>query len=485
MVPKTGTISGLDDDFDLGTTKRASKMDDLDDIPLKVKKKKERPKKFIDDIDSFSDSDSESDQEESPMSDKESMSSELSSSRSNLGHSHGLASRTGESVTMTMSRSSSKSDVSEKSDLSDLAKRAANASPSVARERGYGPIGSPSVDAYGLAPPPPLKVPTALSSRPIGTSAAEEARLQMHRVDMEFVTSIANEVVERLYQGKNVSQEEKSITFEQVSKQIWSDFQRSGSSPAIDNSALTLPQSKPTKLPSSGVDLSAIDQGRNKINYADQYMKTFYQKNLPDPYTKRPPNSNSNISGSSFLTTNPSSTFSFPSIHSTEPPPPLSIPTSAMTDTGKFPSIHSDTSLSFPSSGSGNIWSTNDASSIPSALNLGNPYAPPQAPPPLKLPEKANPFNNLSIGTSIAKNDISAPMTGYSSALLRKHQGMQTELRTMEKDTMTDPYEPNKEEMMRLQEQLKFKDSQLRWAQNQIVELSEIVTARDKRNQVI
>ncbi|KAK3107126.1 hypothetical protein FSP39_007850 [Pinctada imbricata] len=503
---KTGGVAGLDDDFNISVPKTRSKMDDLDDIPVyKSKKKKEKKKKSynMDDIDSFSDSEEESNYDGSVISDRESFSSELSSSRSNFlqGQGQNLSVKSGDNVAMTMSRSSSKSDVSEKSDLSDLAKPNKlvenSSSPSVARDRGFGPIGSPAMldskatfenTCSGISQPKPLKIPPGLATRQqllVSTSDSSSKH-----ADGESLNSLVNEVVNRIYLGKNVSQDERMKTYNQVLRDVISEYQRTGSLPTAD---FVLSQTAAnTKPGTSGFDLSAIDQGRNKIANADQYMKSFYQKNTIDPYSayKKPAVTINNSSSSVFPPASSSTnTYSFPSIHSNEPippvppPPPLTLPVPATTSlTGQFPSIHSDPSFPFPSKSSGNIWSTNDASSIPNAFSLSTP----QHEPSMKLPEKTSPFfSNLSIGTSLTQEDKPLTLSGYSDALLRKHQSVQVAPLCVSREVMTDPYEPYKEDIARMLEERNVMETQLKLAQKQIQELSEILTSRDQRNQAV
>lgn len=494
-VVKKSSMADLDDDFDLGPVRSGSMMDKIDEIHLisPSKKKKKTKNKIsvrdLDDIDSFSSS-SGSDSDSLCEDDAGSLNSELSSVRSGkASSSHKIQVENGRIADLKQnldvsSRSSSKSDLSEKSgnDLSyELMAKAYRNSPVASQylkdKQGLLPGSPPMTEngrsgdkgLYGLAFPQPLKIPSQIIQRPPVMSLHSEASIaaekEIDRIDNEMVKEIANDVMERLMLGKNFSLAEKQETYNRVTQDIWKDFnkQRSGSSSvwSIDNKPMY------TQTPPSTLD------SRQRKNYAEQFMKSHYQNNSTDPQHEKP--SMPPPSTFPYPSKPPISTVnsSFPSLTPTQGgPPPLSLPTS-------FSSVHNYTSnITYPSLNP-SIWSSDSGTSLREGVpNMTSFSAPP---PPLNLPSFApGPFGNLSMGTSLTEPSVSSTLSSVFGT--HSDQCVQTSVQTRDTETNTDPYEPA--EYIQSVRECEILRATVAGLQNQVGEREAMLREWTKRTQV-
>lgn len=458
-VVKKGSIDALDDDFDLGPVRTGSKMDRIDEIHLispTKKKKKTKTKisrKDLDDIDSLSSSPS-SDNDFSCEDDTGSLNSELSGARSGKVSlsSVKMQAENGRIVDLKQnldisSRSSSKSDLSEKSgnDLSyDLMAKAYRNSPVASlyvKDKQGLLSGSPTfsengrnVDKslHGLTAPQPLKLPSQFSQKTPGMSLHSEASIaaekEIDRIDNEMVKEIADDVMERLILGKNVSAAERQEMYNRITQDIWKDFKKQRTSVSsvwpLDNKSLYTQMS-----------LSSLDS-RQRKNYAEQFMKSHYENNTTDPLQGKTSFPHSTpIHSFPYPSKPPITTVSnnFPNLHTTQGvPPPLTLPTS-------FSSANSYTSnITYPSLNP-SIWAstsgTNEAMpSIPNVTSFSTP------PPPLNLPSFASgPFGGFNIGTSLTEPSVSSTLSSVFGT--HSDQCVQTAVETRDIEVNTEPYE--------------------------------------------
>lgn len=456
---KKGSIDALDDDFDLGPVRTGSKMDRIDEIHLispTKKKKKTKTKisrKDLDDIDSLSSSPS-SDNDFSCEDDTGSLNSELSGARSGKVSlsSVKMQAENGRIVDLKQnldisSRSSSKSDLSEKSgnDLSyDLMAKAYRNSPVASlyvKDKQGLLSGSPTfsengrnVDKslHGLTAPQPLKLPSQFSQKTPGMSLHSEASIaaekEIDRIDNEMVKEIADDVMERLVLGKNVSAAERQEMYNRITQDIWKDFKKQRTSVSsvwpLDNKSLYTQMS-----------LSSLDS-RQRKNYAEQFMKSHYENNTTDPLQGKTSFPHSTpIHSFPYPSKPPITTVSnnFPNLHTTQGvPPPLTLPTS-------FSSANSYTSnITYPSLNP-SIWAstsgTNEAMpSIPNVTSFSTP------PPPLNLPSFASgPFGGFNIGTSLTEPSVSSTLSSVFGT--HSDQCVQTAVETRDVEVNTEPYE--------------------------------------------
>ncbi|XP_056012499.1 uncharacterized protein LOC125682526 isoform X2 [Ostrea edulis] len=485
IVLKKGSITSLDDDFDLGPTKSVSKMDRIDDISLisPVKKKRTKNKISLKDLEGIDSLSSASDSDSDLSSDLESLNSDLSSTRSGKASSNiksqtenGRISDVKQNLDIS-SRSSSKSDLSEKSgsDLSyELMAKAYRNSPVAStfmKDKAYLLSGSPTVSengrtgektAAGLVVPLPLKIPSQFSQRPSPSSLQSEASIaaerEIDRVDSEMVKEIADDVVERLFSGKKVSPAERQETYNRVTQDIWKDFRKppnptSSSVWSMENKSLYTQMS-----------LGSLDN-RQRKSYAEQFMKNHYQKNMTDPLQQK----------SSFSSSTPTSTFpypskpplstvdnSFPALHMSEGvPPPLSLPIS-------LSSINNYSSSNTLSSVTRNIWSadTSVGEGISTVSNVSSFSTPP---PPLNLPSFASgPFGSISIGTSLTGSNVSTSLSSVFGS--HADQGTQAGVETRDSGVNTDLYEPFRAEYLRSQEECELLKKTMTRVQTQVQE---------------
>ncbi|XP_061169827.1 E3 ubiquitin-protein ligase TTC3-like [Saccostrea echinata] len=486
-VIKKGSIASLDDDFDLGPTRSGSKMDSIDDIHLisPTKKKKNKNKispKDLDAIDSLSSS-SDSDSDSASDDETESLNSDFSSTRSGRASSsvklqteNGRVGDLKQNLDVS-SRSSSKSDLSERSgsDLSyDLMAKAYRSSPvasTFVKDKSFFMSSSPTVSEngrasdktwQGLAVPQPLKIPSQFSQMPPVMSLQSEASIaaekEINRIDTEMVKEIADDVVERLFLGKNVSPAERQETYNRVTQDIWKDFKKKQSSVSsvwpLDNKSLY-----------SQMSMSSLDK-RQKKNYAEHFMKSHYQKNLTDPLQQTPSCHPPSTSTFPYSSKPPISTVdnSFPALHTMERiPPPLSLPISLST-------VNSYNSNAPLSTVNPSIWSSTSETSVSEGIscipNVSNFSTPP---PPLNLPSFASgPFSSISIGTSVTESSVSSTLSTVFGSHADKGSQICVEKRDSEMNT--DPYEPYRIEYLRSQEDCEQMKNNMARLQSQVQE---------------
>lgn len=255
-------------------------MDSIDDFPAM----KKTPKKgSIDDIDDDEISDSESDYRHSGS----------SFNGVKLGPMSTLY--TG-NVDTNISRSSSKSDMSDRSNRSDV-------SPSVSNEPkpmkpltvGFGALefmagrkGSGILDkgvkdfdsASSVFSRDDSEIVDSVSLSSLSNEVQKAGEEFVRKSDEKFVAELAESVVEKLYEGKTVSESEKQETLRRVSSDIWKDFERSAKGQKSG-------ESDSWSNTSAGADYS-----KNLGKFATDFMKKHYENS---DGTVSSPTSNFNI----------------------------------------------------------------------------------------------------------------------------------------------------------------------------------------------
>lgn len=453
-------------------------IDSIDDIPLYTASKKVK-KKHLDDLDDYksvSETDSESLKDGSISDVKtDGFKSSLLDDKIDYYKASKDDKLWGDPIS-NISRSSSRSDLSEHSDISsELMAKAymqpnrhsplanpvtskpswtnKDMGPSPNTTLGFGPIGSPVPSSMDKGLDSGISKP--VSSNMLGQNGMtlhEEVAIatekEIKKIDTQLVNELAEEVVDQMFFGKNVSDSQRSLTFDRVAKDIWSDFKKSSDSssfPSVSRTNFGFPTNSGDKN---------MNFSRDKKSYAEQFMKSHYQqKTYTDPTGL----------GETFLS-------------------PFAV-----------------SSQEYPSVSSSSIWSN---SLTPSGSNLGTSFPiPPFPPKPLTLPNtKVHPFGNLSIGTSIGAPATQSDFSSFSStpyyqpssdssgrssvSVSTNEQSVQVTIETRCVEVNTDPYEPYKESLIKANEERNYFERSLQDAVTQLQEITTLLQQRDTRCKV-
>jgi hypothetical protein len=277
-------------------------IDDIDLIPVARKNKKTKKKnKGMDDLDDFdwNISDSESFKESVGVSDLDSVSSREDTSKfierekMDLNKLDPRLEKPEAKMEFSISRSSSKSDISERSDLSAELKtgkqkmmelkpqpnsksmwpsreRTINSSPNT-----FGPIGSPvPLDKFENKNEQSETFPSysSYSNDKNGSlllmDTQKAAEREKFRIDSQYVQELSDQVMKDMTLGKNLTDSERKDLQRQVTHDIWTDFKRTSK-----KSDQWTPKSNDT----------GYEYTTNIKSHTEQYMKNFYQKKNTDP----------------------------------------------------------------------------------------------------------------------------------------------------------------------------------------------------------
>lgn len=491
---KGGGIDSLDD-FSLTSPVKHAKpetrmhnldsLDSIDDIDIFKRPKGNNSMDTLDEIRWTSENDTES--VKSSISDRESI-----SSRGDLFEERQDSKVLSVDSKMDlMSRSSSRSDVSERNsdiselmtksyktdqrfssiDKSDVSEIMANtysvppgdgSSPrmspgpsswpapgSPAVRQGFGPIGSPVPSASDSSPvnrPAPLSSPLVNQSRlyvspsvsprvirppavpNFGHSSLKEevnmaTQKECQRMDNKFVQELANDTVDQMLMNGIIRETDRNKTLEQVSHDIWQDMssQKNVLAPAT----------------------------KTKKNMVDQYMKNHYEKKKD--YSL-------NMTGLPSVTTSSiwsTGDDSIKNSYSSFPPPPIAMPPSLST----YPP-YAPTNFSMGQS-------TSSSSYTPTNFSIGQSTSSSifSQPPPLSqnFPGAKPPLH---------------PFTPHQT--MRANTAVQASVETKTSATLTEPYEPYKEDMLRSMRERDQLQGEVHVATKQLQEMTILL---QKRNQ--
>ncbi|KAL3886869.1 hypothetical protein ACJMK2_026830 [Sinanodonta woodiana] len=408
-------------------------LDSIDDFPVMQSEQKKKKKKTMDDLDDFDlCSESSSDGMHSDM------------EEINLGHISAakLKSRSPfEQVRdgSIISRSSSRSSTSEKSDRS---------SESGFRQPRPTPYSVPSYSFKTL--PFGTKLNTELeqsvlqqqyensftlhdtgmdtnvfASPQYSTSSNSDLSAEIrqatedfrHKSDSELVAELADSVVDKMFSGTSASVQERKETYKRVIEDIWNDFKRSDA----NTSAKMESDKYSSRSWSNSWDVSSR-YGKNRGEYAEELMKRHYRKTKQTTNFTFPSTSgyNINVSDSSILS-----------------------PVWSINDDTNIPDSFSSSTIPVTSE---NITSVTSNYSLFAGPSLGMNSSPFLSSLPSTYPHTS----------SIPSRTPGFPPTPLPMPTPRKtyvDKEIETEpLQQQSIETMTEPYEPNKMELIQVRE---------------------------------
>lgn len=450
-------------------------LDDIDLIPVTRKNRKKKKKNGMDDLDDFdlNISDSESLQETVRIPEMDSIGIKdetfriVGREKMDLNKLPKMDPKT----EYSMSRSSSKSDLSERSDLSaemkfgvrqkmpDLKPQPNSKSmwPTRNSPNTFGPIGSPvpSEKNEGRAEavtsiPPYSSYLNSNNDSLLLMDPAKAAEREKFRVDSQYVEELRDQVMKEITFGKNFTEKERCDLYKQVTEDIWADFKKSNKK--IDKG--------PSKTLETGYDYTT-----GKKSFNEEYMKNFYQKKNTDPtlnsetFSVDTPSSllygnstfSKNVSSDSGWPTTISNTGGFSNFQNGFSTNPSSF--ASVTTVGTFsPMVVTTTVTGFSSLG------TNSSLYTP-MTTISN----------FSLPStKPNFFDSWSFGISVTSSvspipAVGQPLNSYSSSQssvfsnsfqkFRQDKAIHAVVETRTVYVNTDPYEPLKEEFQRMKKE--------------------------------
>lgn len=438
-----------------------SSMDTIDDILLEMPKKSS-----IDDIDDFDDiSDTGSDYRMSE------------NSGSGVKHGHRLGVNM-EKLGNDLSRSSSKSDLSDsiRSDFS--AGGTTEPIPLKPLSVGFGGIGligtKKGSGIWGDKIEKDIDSSSSVfskednesgggnSAQSLSSDVQKAGEEFIRKSDEKFVSELAESVVEKLYEGKSVSVQERINTLSRVSADIWKDFERSAKAQKTSESNLWNSTREP-----------GADYSKNMGKFAADFMKKHYDESGTSVTS---PTSNINSVYPQKTNTGLDAFQNNSGFNSMLHLPSSADSSSAFSSSPRTSFLPSQSSTS-DSSGynlfSGPSWSFNSFGGSPGQMRgpgplISNPAVPLQQPRPpapgmfIQPPMSASSFyksptqNVQSSGFPIP--DYQSPsMTGMPVEMINNEKTDQcTQVETcrlVNKETMTDSCEPYKMEYLKLKEE--------------------------------
>lgn len=488
-------------------------LDDIDLIPVTRKSKKKKKNKCMDDLDDFDWSISESDnfKENTAISDVDSIGSkdELSKivgrEKMDLNKLERKNEKQELKTEFSMSQSSSKSDLSERSDLSAELKGVKQKMPELkpppvaksmwpTRERtlnsspnNFGPIGSPvPLEKSENRGEQSDSVPSYTSylndknSSLLLMDTAIAAEREKYRIDSKLVQELTDQVMNDMTFGKNLTETERKDLYKQVSQDIWNDFKRT----------------KKTDQWTPKTTETGYEYTVNKKSFNEEYMKNFYQKKTTDP----------NLNSLSFAVVTSSNylygdtTFSN-NISSANSGWPTSV-NDSLGYTNYQTNLASTTSSSFSPL-------TSNVSAFPSMTTTPSLFSPLTSNSGFQSPfsmadSKQNLFGNWSIGISVTQTTSSFTSTSsqplntfpgnytsdssvFSNSFHKKFnvdRSVQCVVETCTIAMNTEPYEPLKEEFQRMKKEYDLLQGDLTSALTQKQELASHVQELNHRFKV-
>ncbi|XP_076111314.1 uncharacterized protein LOC143079699 isoform X1 [Mytilus galloprovincialis] len=485
-------------------------LDDIDLIPVTRKSKKKKKNKCMDDLDDFDWSISESDnfKENTAISDVDSIGSkdELSKivgrEKMDLNKLERRNEKQELKTEFSMSQSSSKSDLSERSDLSAELKGVKQKMPELkpppvaksmwpTRERtlnsspnNFGPIGSPvPLEKCENRGEQSDSVPSYTSylndknSSLLLMDTAIAAEREKYRIDSKLVQELTDQVMNDMTFGKNLTETERKDLYKQVSQDIWNDFKRT----------------KKTDQWTPKTTETGYEYTVNKKSFNEEYMKKFYQKKTTDP----------NLNSLSFAVVTSSNylygdtTFSN-NISSANSGWPTSV-NDSLGYTNYQTNLASTTSSSFSPL-------TSNVSAFPSMTTTPSLFSPLTSNSGFQSPfsmadSKQNLFGNWSIGISVTQTTSSFTSTSsqplntfpgnytsdssvFSNSFHKKFnvdRSVQCVVETCTIAMNTEPYEPLKEEFQRMKKEYDLLQGDLTSALTQKQELASHVQELNHR----